>query len=213
MYLSIYLSFYTVYLSSIYVSMYLFVDECMLCMLLRCLLSFFLCVQGLLRLLESDVVIRCREMDKDLVEGLLPSAAKRYSQIMRDEAGINKTVKVTLDKSGRYLPPPPSSDNPGMSWYAAPTTTTLSPSITYLSSFYALTCLLSIYITIFLSAFGLPIFILSVYLSPIYLSIYLQSVCLRIHLRRLYLSVVSRFSFLSRCYPYLSVSCSYLHSL
>ncbi|PFH32440.1 putative vacuolar atp synthase subunit e [Besnoitia besnoiti] len=74
-----------------------------------------LIVQGLLRLLESEVIVRCREMDKGLVEAVIPNAMKRYSEIMRDEAGINKSVKVTLDKSGRYLPPPPSTDNAGMS--------------------------------------------------------------------------------------------------
>nr|CEL68640.1 TPA: V-type proton ATPase subunit E1 [Neospora caninum Liverpool] len=74
-----------------------------------------LIVQGLLRLLESEVVIRCREMDKALVEAVIPNAVKRYSEIMRSEAGLNKTVTATLDKSGRYLPPPPSDDNPGMS--------------------------------------------------------------------------------------------------
>ncbi|KFG28451.1 putative vacuolar atp synthase subunit e [Toxoplasma gondii GAB2-2007-GAL-DOM2] len=74
-----------------------------------------LIVQGLLRLLESEVIVRCREMDKALVEAVLPNAVKRYSEIMRTEAGLHKTVTATLDKSGRYLPPPPSADNDGMS--------------------------------------------------------------------------------------------------
>lgn len=74
-----------------------------------------LIVQGLFRLLEPEVIVRCREMDKSLVEGVLKDAAKRYSDIMKAEAHINKTVKLSIDKSGRYLPPPLSSDNQGMS--------------------------------------------------------------------------------------------------
>lgn len=69
-----------------------------------------LIVQGLLRLLEPEVVIRCREVDRSVVESVLSAAASKYSKILSDEAGVNKAVKLTIDKSGRYLPPPPSSD-------------------------------------------------------------------------------------------------------
>lgn len=70
-----------------------------------------LIVQGLLRLLESEVVIRCREMDRAVVESILPTAAAKYSKILNDEAGLKKTVKLSIDKLGRYLPPPPSGDS------------------------------------------------------------------------------------------------------
>lgn len=75
-----------------------------------------LIVQGLLRLLEPEIVIRCREVDRQVVESVLSAAAAKYSKILSDEAGINKTVKLSVDKSGRYLPPPPSSDANAPSW-------------------------------------------------------------------------------------------------
>lgn len=70
-----------------------------------------LIVQGLLRLLEPEVIIRCREVDRSVVESVLSAAATKYSKVLSSEAGLNKTVKVSVDKSGRYLPPPPSSDS------------------------------------------------------------------------------------------------------
>lgn len=68
-----------------------------------------LIVQGLLRLLEPEVVIRCREIDRPVVESVLPAAAAKYSKILHDEANLNKAVKLSIDKLGRYLPPPPAS--------------------------------------------------------------------------------------------------------
>ncbi|CDJ27168.1 vacuolar ATP synthase subunit e, putative [Eimeria mitis] len=75
-----------------------------------------LIVQGLLRLLEAEVIIRCREMDRQVVESILPAAAAKYSKILNDEAGLKKTVKLSIDKLGRYLPPPPSGDSSVPSW-------------------------------------------------------------------------------------------------
>lgn len=72
--------------------------------------------QGLLRLLESEVIIRCREMDRPVVESILPAAAAKYSKILNEEAGLKKTVKLSIDKLGRYLPPPPSGDSSVPSW-------------------------------------------------------------------------------------------------
>ncbi|KAL8433081.1 hypothetical protein Efla_006280 [Eimeria flavescens] len=75
-----------------------------------------LIVQGLLRLLEPEVIIRCREMDRPVVESVLSAAATKYSNVLSNEAGLNKSVKLSVDKSGRYLPPPPSSDPEVPSW-------------------------------------------------------------------------------------------------
>lgn len=72
-----------------------------------------LIVQGLLRLIEPAVIVKCREIDKDIVESCLDPAAKKYSEILQKECNISKTVKLTLDKSGHYLPPPPSSNESG----------------------------------------------------------------------------------------------------
>jgi len=65
-----------------------------------------LIVQGLLMLLESEVVIRCREADKTLVKACLPLADAEYAKIIKAETGATKTCKCTLDEK-TYLPPAP----------------------------------------------------------------------------------------------------------
>jgi len=65
-----------------------------------------LITQGLLMLLEDEVVVTCRQMDMQLVQGCLADAASKYSQVIQKEAGVSKTVKLSLDKSG-FLPGPP----------------------------------------------------------------------------------------------------------
>ncbi|KAL8444950.1 hypothetical protein Emag_005270 [Eimeria magna] len=75
-----------------------------------------LIVQGLLRLLEPEVIIRCREVDRPVVENVLSAAAAKYSNVLSTEAGLNKSVKLSVDKTGRYLPPPPTSDPSVPSW-------------------------------------------------------------------------------------------------
>lgn len=79
--------------------------------------EFAMILQGLLRLLEPEVIVRCREIDRSVVESVLSAAATKYSNILETEAGIKKSVKLSLDKSGRYLPPPPSNDSSGHSWW------------------------------------------------------------------------------------------------
>lgn len=61
-----------------------------------------LIVQGLLKLLEDQVVVRCKESDKSMVEGCLAEATKNYADLIKKETGAVKTCKVTLDTS--YLP-------------------------------------------------------------------------------------------------------------
>merc|ERR1712070_294457 len=63
-----------------------------------------LIVQGLLMLLENEVVIRCRDVDKNLVKACLAAADAEYSKIIKQETGATKTCKCTLDES-TYLPP------------------------------------------------------------------------------------------------------------
>ncbi|CEL93649.1 unnamed protein product [Vitrella brassicaformis CCMP3155] len=66
-----------------------------------------LTVQGLLRLLEDHVVVRCRECDKGLFDtGLIKSACTKYAQIIKDETGADKSVHIEVDKQ-TFLPPPP----------------------------------------------------------------------------------------------------------
>ncbi|GAU30615.1 hypothetical protein TSUD_62350 [Trifolium subterraneum] len=62
-----------------------------------------LIVQGLLRLKEPSVLLRCREADRKLVESLLEEAKKEYS----DKANV-QPPKITLDDRV-YLPPQPKN--------------------------------------------------------------------------------------------------------
>ncbi|ESW03790.1 hypothetical protein PHAVU_011G042300 [Phaseolus vulgaris] len=61
-------------------------------------------VQGLLRLREPSVLIRCREGDRKLVESMLEECKKEYSE----KANV-QVPKVTLDDRV-YLPPPPKNN-------------------------------------------------------------------------------------------------------
>ena len=52
-----------------------------------------LIVQGLLKLNETTVEIRCRQMDISVVEGVKDAAIAEYTQILRDVCG--ETVRRT----------------------------------------------------------------------------------------------------------------------
>ncbi|CAM8955222.1 unnamed protein product [Rhodiola kirilowii] len=72
-----------------------------------------LIVQSLLRLKEPAVLLRCREVDRKLVESVLNNAAQEYAQ----KADVH-APKVTID--GVYLPfPPKSSDSHESYWYGS----------------------------------------------------------------------------------------------
>mmetsp|Transcript_48559 Transcript_48559/g.98003 ORF Transcript_48559/g.98003 Transcript_48559/m.98003 type:complete len:233 (-) Transcript_48559:186-884(-) len=72
-----------------------------------------LIVQGLLMLLEPEVVVRCRECDKALVNSCLAQAASDYAAVIKKETGAAKTCKLSVDDK-TYLPAPPvaGSDAP-----------------------------------------------------------------------------------------------------
>ena len=59
-------------------------------------------IQGLIRLKEKKVKIRCREADAGIVSGVLDAAAKEYSAIMQRDASIQVETKLSLDKK-RHL--------------------------------------------------------------------------------------------------------------
>jgi V-type H+-transporting ATPase subunit E len=69
-----------------------------------------LIIQGLIKLLDSRVVIRCRQMDLSLVQQVLPEARSTYVELMRSETGRNYEVEVTLD-TAEFLPGPPQHDS------------------------------------------------------------------------------------------------------
>ncbi|XP_058769214.1 V-type proton ATPase subunit E2-like [Vicia villosa] len=60
-------------------------------------------IQGLLRMRESSLLLRCRETDRKLVESLLDEAKKEYSE----KANV-ESPKVTIDDRV-YLPPHPKN--------------------------------------------------------------------------------------------------------
>ncbi|KAF8402456.1 hypothetical protein HHK36_010540 [Tetracentron sinense] len=64
-----------------------------------------LIVQSLLRLKEPSVLLRCREVDRGLVESILEEAKHEYAR----KAKVH-SPKVTVDYHV-YLPPPPSSED------------------------------------------------------------------------------------------------------
>ena len=61
-----------------------------------------LIVQGLLRLLETKVFIKCRKQDVSLVKDVLSDASKEYSKFMKEN--INKDMSVELEVTDKaYL--------------------------------------------------------------------------------------------------------------
>merc|ERR1712176_643965 len=65
-----------------------------------------LIVQGLLMLLEGEVVVRCREADKSVVQGCLKDASEEYSKVIKTQTGADKTCKLVIDEKD-YLPSAP----------------------------------------------------------------------------------------------------------
>jgi len=61
--------------------------------------------QGLLMLLENEVLVRCRQSDVRVVESCLQAAAAEYSKILKQETGTTRSVTLKLDKE--YLPAAP----------------------------------------------------------------------------------------------------------
>jgi len=66
-----------------------------------------LIAQGLLMLLEDEVAVKCRQCDLQMVQGCLGEASQLYTQVIKAQACVSKTVNLTIDKSG-FLPGPPS---------------------------------------------------------------------------------------------------------
>merc|ERR1711870_106162 len=56
-----------------------------------------LLVQGLLMLLEEQVVVKCRAADKAMVQGCLTAAAAEYSKLIKDQTGADKKCNLTID--------------------------------------------------------------------------------------------------------------------
>lgn len=65
-----------------------------------------LIIQGLIKLLDQQVKIHCRQVDLPLVREVLPQAKSAYLALMQRETGKAWDVEVTLSEDD-FLPPPP----------------------------------------------------------------------------------------------------------
>ena len=65
-----------------------------------------LIVEGLIKLLDTEVKIHCREVDVSIVSSAVDEAKARYEEIMLEETGKNYTVNLEV-ADGDFLPPPP----------------------------------------------------------------------------------------------------------
>ena len=68
-----------------------------------------LIIQGLIKIEEPDIVVRCRQVDLDSVREMIPVAREKFVQMMKDECGEDVSITVTLNEDeSRMLPPPPN---------------------------------------------------------------------------------------------------------
>ena len=68
-----------------------------------------LILQGLIKIEEPDIVVRCRKVDLELVRAIIPEVREKYKNMMREECGEIVTVSVTLNEDeSKMLPPPPN---------------------------------------------------------------------------------------------------------
>ncbi len=52
--------------------------------------------QGLIRLMEEDVKLRCRAEDVDVVRAVLSDAAAEYADFLKKETGFDRKVSLEL---------------------------------------------------------------------------------------------------------------------
>merc|ERR1719198_125985 len=74
-----------------------------------------LIVQGLLMLLESEVKVRCRAVDDEIVKVVMSGAEAEYSKIIQKETGATRKCKISLDTEVKLAPPPSGKDQVGAS--------------------------------------------------------------------------------------------------
>lgn len=60
------------------------------------LLTDLIC-QGCLKLMEDNVVVRCRKEDSQTVQSCFAAAQTRFTQVIQKECSVNKSVKLALD--------------------------------------------------------------------------------------------------------------------
>jgi V-type H+-transporting ATPase subunit E len=65
-----------------------------------------LIAQGLLMLLEPEVLVMCRKSDEALVKKCVTAAEKTYTKVIKDKTGADKKCKLTVSTTA-YLDPEP----------------------------------------------------------------------------------------------------------
>lgn len=61
-----------------------------------------LIVQGLIKLLESDVNIVCRKQDKDLIKSVLSSAKSTFESMMKEQTIKFRNLQVEITVDDKY---------------------------------------------------------------------------------------------------------------
>lgn len=76
--------------------------------------------QGLVKLQEKKVEVRCRAVDLELVRRVSEAAVEEYKAFMQAQLGqsVECAIKVN-DKEKKFLPPPPGEGVVGATWCAA----------------------------------------------------------------------------------------------
>merc|ERR1719343_1405113 len=64
-------------------------------------------------LLESEVVVQCRQADVKMVQGCLAAAQAEYAKLIKAETGATKACTLTVDS--QFLPPAPVKGKDGPS--------------------------------------------------------------------------------------------------
>lgn len=57
-----------------------------------------LIVQGLIKMMEKSILIRCRSEDNDVVSSVLSEAATEFSKLIKDECNVDFKTNVEFDK-------------------------------------------------------------------------------------------------------------------
>jgi V-type H+-transporting ATPase subunit E len=65
-----------------------------------------------MQLMESKVEIRCREVDLKIVKSVADSALKDFRAALKQFAGIEPPVQISINETD-FLPPPPSPNYEG----------------------------------------------------------------------------------------------------
>jgi V-type H+-transporting ATPase subunit E len=68
-----------------------------------------LILQGLIKIAEPDIVVRCRKADMEMVRAIIPEVRGKYVKMMKEECGKVVDISVSLNEDeAKMLPPAPN---------------------------------------------------------------------------------------------------------